>query len=210
MQLNGGLWTMRVKIGNQLENRISRVYKPAGYSRKGDLVREATRQLVTELEAEYLAQDQSAHDAFSCTIHRGGVGGPVIRLQPTSSLRFKYFSKGNPPHTTILDTGLTYIPEKSPSGSDYPGVRDTLESLEGVEKANVLTKGEISVTVEEDSAVPVDNSEEETTIVDQIYDELDRLIAEANRRVHDGEETRDDALRRAVKDYWKYADQIGQ
>lgn len=202
---------MRVKIGDALEERITRVYQQAGYSRPGDLVREATTELVTDLEAEHPTQDQSVRDGFTYTINRGGVGGPVIRLQPkTESLfRFKYFSKGDPPHTTIFDTGTTYIPEHSPTGSDVPGVEDTLEQIDGVEKVNVLTKGEISVTVKADNSLPVVDDEAENTLVDQLYDSLEQLIEEGNRRVRDGDETRQDALRRAVTDYWDYADQIG-
>ncbi|MFB6187167.1 MAG: hypothetical protein ABEI86_09920 [Halobacteriaceae archaeon] len=202
---------MRIQIGQQLEDRIERVYKQAGYSRKGDLVREATRKLVNELEAEYLTQEQSVRDAFTYTINRGGVGGPVIRLSPKtdSPIRFKYFSKGNPPHTTILDTGNTYIPEKAPEGSDLPGIVDTLEDIEGVDRVGVLTKGEISVTVKEDNSIPLVDADGDT-LVDHIYDKLGELIDEANRRVREGEETRQDAMRRAVKDYWKYSHQIGQ
>lgn len=202
---------MRVEIGEQTERRIERIYRQAGYSRKGDLVREATRTLVNELEAEYLTHEQSIHDVFTYTINRGGVGGPVIRLRPTneSPVRFKYFSKGNPPHTTILDTGNTFIPEEAPEGSDLPGVVDALEEIEGVDRVGVLTKGEISVTVEEDNAIPL-GGEESNTVVDRIYERLGDLIDEANRRVREGEETRQDAHRRAVKDYWKYSYQIGR
>lgn len=202
--------TMRVQIGQQLENRIERVYKQAGYSRKGDLVRDATRRLVNDLEAEYLTQEQSVRDAFSYTINRGGVGGPVIRFSPRSDspVRFKYFNKGDPPHTTILDTGNTYIPEEAPDGSDLPGVVDVLEKIDGVKRANVLTKGEISVTVREDNSIPLVDAD--GSLVDRIYDTLGELIDEANRRVREGDETRQDAMRRAVKDYWRYSHQIGR
>lgn len=202
--------TMRVQIGQQLQDRIERIYKQAGYSRKGDLVREATRKLINDLEAKYLTQEQSVRDAFEYTVNRGGVGGPVIRLSPktNSPIRFKYFSKGNPPHTTILDTGNTYIPEKAPDGSDLPGIVDVLD-IEGVDRVGVLTKGEISVTVQDDNSIPLVDADGET-LVDRIYDKLGELIDEANQRVCEGEETRQDAMRRAVKDFWEYGHQIGR
>lgn len=202
---------MRVQIGQQLEGRIEKVYKQAGYSRKGDVVREATRKLVNELEAEYLTQEQSVRDAFSYSINRGGVGGPVIRLSPKqdSPIRFEYFSKGDPPHTTILDTGNTYIPEEAPAGSSLHGIVDALEQIEGVERVGVLTKGVISVTVSENNSVPLVEAEG-NALVDRIYDSLGELIDEANRRVREGKETRQDAKRRAVKDYWEHGHQIGR
>lgn len=205
--LRDGRTKMRTKIGPQLEERIEKIYRQAGYNRKGDLVREATRQLVNELEAEHLTQEKSVRDAFSYTINRGGVGGPVIRLSPDPPIRFEYFSKGDPPHTTILDTGNTYIPEEAPEGSDLPGVVDVLEEIDGIAKAGVLTKGEISVTVDENNSTPITDADGES-LVDQIYDELGTVIDEANRRVREGEETRQDAKRRAVKDYWKYSHQM--
>jgi len=204
---------MRIQIGEQLDERIERVYRQAGYSRKGDLVREATRRLVNDLEADYLTQEQHIRDAFSYTINRGGVRGPVIRFTPKSDspIRFEYFSKGNPPHTTILDTGNTYLPERAPDGSDLPGIVDALEEVEGIAGVGVLTKGEISVTVAEDNAIPlVEPDRDGEGIVDRVYDILDDLIREANCRVRTGEETRQDAKRRAVKDYWDHADQIGR
>ncbi len=202
---------MRVKIGDTLEERIQKVYQQAGYSRPGDLVREATRELVTDFEADHLTQEQSVRDGFTCTVNRGGVGGPVIRLQPKteSPFRFKYFSKGDPPHTTIFDTGTTYIPEHSPTGSDVPGLEDALEQIDGVEQVTVLTKGELSVTVKADRSLPVDDSDVEDTLVDQLYAELERVIDEADQRVRTGDETRQDAHRRAVTDYWEHAHQIG-
>lgn len=194
---------MRVKIGEQLERRIERVYQLAGYSRKGDLIREATRQHVDELESECLAREQPVRDAFESSIDRGGVGGPEIRLAPESEspIRFEYFYAGTPPHTTILDTGITFVPEVRPTGSDLPGIKDTLEAIEGVERANVLTEGVISVKLEEDTLDPLGGEGVEEPLVDRIYDELGDLVQAANRRVHNGEETREEAKRRATKDY---------
>jgi len=194
---------MRVKIGDRLEERIERVYQLAGYSRKGDLIREATRQRVDELEAEYLSREQSVREIFGYTVDRGGVGGSKIRFspKPESPVRFEYFYVGNPPHTTILDTGNTFVPEETPEGSDLPGIGDTLEAIEGVEQAAILTEGVISVKVAEDSLIPLVDSDGTDSLVDRVYDALGALIEEANQRVREGEETRQDAKQRAVKDY---------
>lgn len=194
---------MRAKIGEHLEERIQRVYQLAGYGRKGDLIRKATREHLDELEAKYITREQSVRDAFSHTIDRGGVGGPEIRLipNPESPMRFEYVHVGDPPHTTILDTGITFVPEKKPAGSNIPGLKDTLEDTESIERANVLTAGGITVRIAEDTPIPVVEAEEEEPLVNRIYDALGELIEEANRRIHEGEETRQDAKRLAVKDY---------
>lgn len=194
---------MRIKIGERLEKRIERVYQLGGHSRKGDLIREATRERVDELEAEYLSREQSVRDAFAYTVDRGGVGGPEVRLttRTESPVRFEYFYAGDPPHTTILDTGRTFIPEETPEGRDTPGIKDTLEAIEGVEEVRVLRKGAIAVTVAEDTPVPLVGTGSEEPFVDRIYDALGELIEEADRRVREGEETRQEAKQRAVKDY---------
>lgn len=208
---------MRVKIGERLERRIERVYQLSGYSRKGDLVREATRQRVDELEAEYLSREQPVRDAFDCDVDRGGVGGPEVRLTPTeeSALRFEYVYAGSPPHTTILDTGITFIPEETPGETsanspeepddarDVPGIRDTLEAIEGVEGADVLTEGAIAVKLAPDTPTPQGNApdREEDPVVDRIYAALEDLVESANRRVRSGEETREEARQRAVSGY---------
>lgn len=194
---------MRVKIGDRLERRIERVYQLDGYSRKGDLIREATRDLVEELEDAYLTGEAPIQEAFDHSIDRGGVGGARIRLTPASEspVRFEYIYDGNPPHTTILDTGLTFIPERTPEGGDAPGIRDTLESLDIVERADVLTEGVITVTLSQDAVAPFAASNGEASIVDRVYDALAELIEGANRRVREGEDTRQAARRRAIKDY---------
>lgn len=194
---------MRVKIGEYLEKRIERVYQLAGYGRKGDLIRKATREHLDELEAKYITREQSVRDAFSYTIDRGGVGGPEIRLipNPESPIRFEYVHVGDPPHTTILDTGIAFIPEETPAGRNIPGLKDTLEDIEGIERANVLTAGRITVRITEDTPIPVVEADGGEPLVDRIYDALGELIEETNRRIHEGEETRQDAKRLAVKDY---------
>lgn len=194
---------MRIKISKQLERRIERVYQLSGHGRKGDLIREATRSRLDELEAEYQNREQSIHDAFTYTIDRGGVGGPEIRLTPNpeSPVRFEYVYTGDPPHTTILDTGNTFIPEETPNGGEIPGITDTLEEIEYVERVDVLTQGAITVKVTEDASIPLVESEGKETLVHRVYDALEELIEDANRRVCDGEETREKARRRAVTDY---------
>lgn len=194
---------MRVKIGDRLERRIERVYQLDGYSRKGDLIREATRNLVEDLEDAYLNGEAPIREAFAESIDRGGVGGARIRLTPEaeSPVRFEYIYEGNPPHTTILDTGLTFVPERTPEGSEVPGIRDTLESLDGVERADVLTEGVISVTLSADAVTPLDGSGGTAPVVDRVYDALADLVRTANRLVREGEDTRQAARRRAIKDY---------
>jgi len=187
---------MRPEIPDQLENRIETVYRQAGYRSKGDLVRDAVRKHVNDLEAEHHINEVAVRDAFDDTIYRTSVSGPEIRFTSKSntSFRFKYVDKGNPPHTTLLDTGTTYVAEDN--------IVDALENLEGVARTRVLTKGEIKVTVAEDNPVPLAESDTQKPLVDRVYDTLDPLIKEANQRVLNGEETRQEAFEQAVKPYW--------
>lgn len=194
---------MRIKISEQLERRIDRVYQLAGYSRKGDLIREATRSRLDELEAKYQPQEPSVRDAFSYTIDRGGVGGPEIRLTPNPEypVRFEYVYIGDPPHTTILDTGKAFVPEETLDRSGIPGIKDTLEEIDGVKRVDVLTEGAISVKAAENAPFPVVEAEGEDPLVDRVYDALEKLIKEANQRVRDRELTREEARHQATKDY---------
>lgn len=194
---------MRVKISDQLERRIERVYQLAGYSRKGDLIREATRSRLDELETKYLTHEQSVRDAFSHTIDRGGVGSPEIRLTPTpdAPVRFEYVYVGDPPHTTILDTGQAFIPEETSDRSDIPGIKDTLEAIDGVDRVDVLTEGAISVKVTANTPIPVVETDGADSLVDRIYDPLLELITDANQSVREGELTRAEARRQATKGY---------
>lgn len=194
---------MRVKISDHLERRLERVYQLAGYSRKGDLIREATRSRLDELEAKYLTHEQSVRDAVSYTIDRGGVDGPEIRLTstPDAPVRFEYVYVGDPPHTTILDTGQAFVPEETSDRSDIPGIKNTLEAIDGVDRVDVLTEGAISVKVTANTSIPLEEADGENPLVDRIYDALMELITDANQAVRDGELTRAEARRQATKDY---------
>ncbi|WP_225917876.1 hypothetical protein [Halobaculum rubrum] len=190
---------MRPKIPDTLAQRIEEVYRHGNHESGAELVRHAARKRVNELEAEYHAQEKEVRDVFDYEIRRSMGGGVQIRLTPrtNSPVRFKYFSKGDPPHTTILDTGTSYIGE------------DTLKSalqMEGVKNVNILTEGTIRVDVSEENQVPL--SGDEDTFVDRIYDAMGDLIQERNRRVVEGEESKDEAYKRAIRDYWKYSHQL--
>lgn len=194
---------MRVKISDHLERRLDRVYQLAGYSRKGDLIREATRSRLDELEAKYLTHEQSVRDDVSYMIDRGGVDGPEIRLTstPDAPVRFEYVYVGDPPHTTILDTGQAFVPEETSDRSDIPGIKDTLEAIDGVDRVDVLTEGAISVKVTANTSIPLEEADGGNPLVDRIYDALMGLITDANQAVRDGELTRAEARRQATKDY---------
>ena len=189
---------MRPEIPQQLADRIEKVYRQAGYQNKGDLVRDAVRQYVNDLEAEHHVQEVAVDDAFDYAIHRTGVGGPEIRLtaKSNSPVRFKYVSKGDPPHTTLLDTGSTYIAEDD--------VVDAIEDVQGVGRAGVLTDGVIKITVAENNPVPLTDSDDGQPLVSQVFETLETLITDANQRVLDGEETRQEAFQRAVRAYWPH------
>lgn len=182
----------RPEIPEGLERRIEDVYEQAGYKTKSELVRDAARQHVNDLEAKHHVTKQLKRDLFQYRIVEHEHKGPEIRLAPQqgSQLRFKYFDKGDPPHTTILDTGNTWV------GQD--DIEEAVQEVQGVDRCGVLTKGAISVDVAEYNDVPIEE------LVDDVYDALYELIEEADRRVAEGEQTREKALEDAVAPYWPH------
>lgn len=116
-----------------------------------------------------------------------------------SPVRLQYYSNGEPPHTTILDTGHSFGAQDE--------VEDALIRIEGVASARILPDGVIKVNVSEANQLPLtdaDGSLVDGTLVDEIYDVLGELVESANRSVLEGEETRSEARERAIREYWPH------
>lgn len=58
------------------------------------------------------------------------------------------------------------------------------------------------MSVSETNRLPITSASH--SLVDEIYDALGELVESANRSVLEGEETRDEARERAIRDYWPH------
>lgn len=197
---------MRPEIPPSTSERIERIYREAGFDDPGDLVRRATVKYLNELEADHRVEERLVRDTFDYVVRRSSVAPTRIRLAPTkeSPVRLQYCAEGEPPHTTILDTGHSFVAQDE--------VEDALTQIEGVASARILADGVIRVSVSETNRLPLtgaddspeDDSSSDETLVDEIYDVLGELVESANRSVLEGEETRSEARERAIRDYWPH------
>jgi copper chaperone CopZ len=118
-----------------------------------------------------------------------------IRLFPKEeSLQYEPFEEGDPPHTVVFDTGISYV------GAD--AIEDEIEQISGVESVQISTStGQIRVYEDQD---PSHGSDLER-LVNQIYETLSKLFAEFDRRIEDDELTRQESYQRAISSYWEAA-----
>ncbi len=118
-----------------------------------------------------------------------------ITLEPSKDSRpeFEYFSKGDPPHTTILDTGVVWI------GQDP--IEETIENIPEVRKCYLkLTTGEIVVEY-------TDSGEESEIIVEKILHVLTDLIDSHEQLVMESKRTRRETREDAIAPYWPHIKQ---
>jgi hypothetical protein len=176
--------------------RIERIYREAGFDDPDDLVRHATVKYLNELEADHRVEERLVRDTFDFVVRRSRVGPTQIRLAPAkaSPVRLQYYAEGEPPHTTVLDTGRSFVARDE--------VEDALTRIDGVASARILAEGVIKVNVSETNRLPLTGADH--SLVDEIYDALGELVESANRSVLEGEETRVEARERAVQDHWPH------
>lgn len=191
---------MQLDLSDQDEMRLQRLSEETEYDNAEAFVKNALRRRLNELEGEVLTSVQLKGDLFRCeTIPGDEKSLTEIRFLPKedSQLQFEYFQKGNPPHTAYLDTANTVI------GSDE--IEEALSDINGIERCLVPnTTGDIRLTVAEGNDRPL------SEVIENVRDDLYELIRERDRRVEQNEETRGDAMSRALRDYWKYAHQFGE
>lgn len=182
------------------EMRLERICSETEYSNPRELVRNALRRRLNELEAEELTSTQLKRDLFRCqTIPGNKKSLTQVRFIPQedSQIRFRYFHKGNPPHTAYLDTGNTVI------GADE--IENNLTDIDKIENCLVPnTTGDTRVRISENNNQPLNK------LIEDVRDVLYNLIRERDKRIEQNKETRGDAKSRALRGYWKYSHQFGQ
>lgn len=186
---------MRPEIEGSLEERVKRVYKEAGYGTASELVRDAVRDHLNQIEAEQYAEEPSERPFFTYQIFSVDDYPTEIRLFPKEDfLEVEPFEEGDPPHTVVFDTGISYV------GADE--IQDKLEQITGVDHVQIsIPSGQIQVYESEDK--PYDSDYE--TLVSSVYEVLSQLFAEIDRRAEDGELTRQESYQRAIAPYWEAA-----
>jgi hypothetical protein len=191
---------MQLDLNDLDKIRLQRISEETEYNSAEEFVKNALRRRLNELEGEVLTSIQLKGDLFRCETIPGDENSLTeIRFFPQedAQIHFKYFEKGDPPHTAYLDTGNTVI------GADE--IEEALNNINGIERCLVPnTTGDIRLTVAEGNERPI------SEVIENIRDDLYELIRERDRRVERGEETRGDAKSRALRDYWKYAHQFGE
>lgn len=186
---------MRPEIEGALEERVKRAYKEAGYGTASELVRDAVRNHLNRIEAQQYAEERVDRPFFKYRIFPSEDHPTEIRLFPKEeSLQYEPFEEGDPPHTVVFDTGISYV------GAD--AIEDEIEQISGVESVQISTStGQIRVYEDQD---PSHGSDLER-LVNQIYETLSKLFAEFDRRIEDDELTRQESYQRAISSYWEAA-----
>jgi hypothetical protein len=145
---------------------------------------------VINLAEESLAQHRTQHsEGFEIEIDENR---SRISLEPEeqSSLEFEYFAKGDPPHTTILDTGVAWI-GRNP-------IEEAIEVVPEVENCSIgLTTGSIGVEY-------TDSGEQPEIIVEKLLYELRNLVDSHEELVLKSEKTRRKTREDAIAPYWPH------
>lgn len=186
---------MRPEIEGALEERVKRAYKEAGYGTASELVRDAVRNHLNRIEAQQYTEERVDRPFFKYRIFPSEDHPTELRLFPKEgSLQYEPFEEGEPPHTVVFDTGISYIGAHE--------IEDEIEQISGVEHVEISTStGQIRVY--EDQDAPHDSDMEK--LVNQIYETLSKLFAEFDRRIEEGELTRQESYQRSISSYWEAA-----
>lgn len=186
---------MRPEIDGSLEERVKRVYKQAGYGTASELVRDAVRNHLNQIEAEQYEEELAERPFFTYQIFSVEDYPTEIRLFPKEdSLKVEPFEEGNPPHTVVYDTGISYV------GADQ--IEEEIEKISGVDYVQIsISTGQIRVYDDQDGS----RGPNQESLVNHIYETLSQLFAEFDRRIEDGELARQESYQRAISPYWEAA-----
>ena len=186
---------MRPEIEGSLEERIKRVYKEAGYGTASELVRDAVRNHLNRIEAQQYTEEPAERPFFKYQIFLSENHPTEIRLFPKEeSLKFEPFEEGDPPHTVVFDTGISYV------GANQ--IEDEIEKISSVDHVQIsISTGQIQLYEDQDGSRDPDQER----LVNHIYETLSQLFAEFDRRIEDGELTRQESYQRAISPYWEAA-----
>lgn len=186
---------MHLEIENSLEERIDRVYKKAGYSTASELVRDAVRDRLNQIEARQYSEETTERPFFKYRIFKSKRYPTEVRLiAKQESVKFEIFENQNKPQTVVFDTGASYI------GAD--DVEKRLEQIKAVAQVQIsILTGEILLHEQQDESLEPNQE----ILLNQIYDSLSQLFAEFDRRVAEDEITQQESYHRAISPYCEAA-----
>lgn len=186
---------MHLEIENSLEERIDRVYKKAGYSTASELVRDAVRDRLNQIEARQYSEETTERPFFKYRIFKSkGYPTEVRLIAKQESVKFEIFENQNKPQTVVFDTGVSYI------GAD--DVEKRLEQIKEVAQVQIsILTGEILLHEQQNESLEPNQE----ILLNQIYDSLSQLFAESDRRVAEDEITQQESYHRAISPYCEAA-----
>lgn len=155
---------MRPEIPESVEQRINDIYAEAGYASGTELVRDAVRRWVEQLEQKYPEQDTSDYPDFEYSVSSNT---ELIRLTltPTDESDLRIGDRGGQHESKpTLYTEDTMIKNGT--------VKSALEGIDGVKRGTLTHTGEIDVQI------PIDEQREFDTIVDDVFQKIADVIRE--------------------------------
>jgi hypothetical protein len=179
---------MRPEISGRLEQRVENLHEQAGYATPSELVRDAVRRRMDELERELKVSEQPKYELFQYEIRSNQVEETIkldLSPKPNSGLRLKYVDKGPTPHHVELRTGSETLREHA--------IQEALKPIDGVVDAGFITKPRIRVKIQKDTTRPF------SVIVEEVFDTLYEVVGMGG--LEEVEETRQEELQKAVDRY---------
>jgi flagellar biosynthesis regulator FlaF len=171
--------------------RLSRVTTASEFDIPEELIAEVISSRLSVLEDEYFDKIQKGKDLFNCSFVEGvsKIDSPGVQFAPTkvSKITFEY-KEGNRGNTNIMDTETTVI------GKDE--IIEKIEEAKEVAYCSIPQTGShIDVYPEESIETPLD------LFAEEIHNHLLDFIEAREEKVNSGDETKDDALKRAMRGY---------
>jgi Arc/MetJ-type ribon-helix-helix transcriptional regulator len=177
---------VRPKIEGRLEDRIKSIYKDAGYGTASELIRDAVRSHLTELEAE-LHDSSKLGEHFTYRIITSPNTPPEIRIFPSGDTKICVEERpdGDSP-AVIIDTGTSYV------GSDH--VTNALDDIEGIERCLIPMSGD-SIRI---YLLQVSDNRVEF-IINSALSRLEDLVENYDASVKDGDLDRIESYQNAIE-----------
>jgi len=153
---------MRPEIPPALEERIEKIYENAGYASGTELVRDAVRRWVSELETKYPERGDDDYPDLSYTVSSNT---KLIKLEliPTEDSDLRIGDSGGQ-HQSVptLYTESAMIKNET--------MKPALESITGVKYGGLTHSGEFSVKISRDTEADLDS------IVDEVFRTIKNVI----------------------------------
>lgn len=153
---------MRPEIPESLEQRIENIYEEAGYASGTELVRDAVRRWVDELEQKYPKQETEEYPDLEYTVS-SNTKLVRLKLAPTENSELR-----------IGDSGGQHQSKPTLYSEDAmiknSTVKSALEDISGVQNGGLTHTGEVKVEI------PHESERDINMIVDDVFQTIYNLI----------------------------------